>query len=91
MNQFTAELFRIHEPGGWYFVRIPDDEAPDFAGAWGRAPVTASVNGRTWSTSAWRDTRRGWLLPVPKKIRGSLIAGDTVRVTVDADHSRSPN
>jgi hypothetical protein len=89
VTHFTAEIFRIDEPGGWHFVRIPDDLAPDSAGAWGRAPVIASVDGRTWSTSAWRDSTRGWLLPVPKKIRGDLHEGDTVRVTVEVDHTRS--
>lgn len=80
---FRAVLFRIEEPGGWYFVEVPPEHAPDAAGPWGRSPVTATVDGREWATSAWHDSRRGWLLPVPKQIRGTLEAGDTVAVTIE--------
>ncbi len=88
MVLFRAELFRIDEPGGWWFVAVPDEHAPDAAGSWGRAPVIAQVNGRTWATSAWRDRRRGWLLPVPARIRAGLEEGDEVDVVVDPDPER---
>lgn len=88
MAGFKAELFRVGEPGGWYFVRIPDDHAPDEAGAWGRSPILATVEGQRWTTSAWRDTQRGWLLAVPKRIRGSLEEGDTVHVEIEPDPER---
>ena len=88
MTAFTADLFCIDEPGGWHFVRVPDEHAPDEAGAWGRSPVIATVNGTSWATSAWRDSKRGWLLAVPKRIRGSLEAGDTVTVEIEPDLER---
>jgi hypothetical protein len=88
VTTFSAELFRIDEPGGWYFISIPDEHAPDDAGAWGRSAVTAVVDGHEWATSAWRDTRRGWLLPVPKRIRGDREAGDVVQVRITPDHAR---
>jgi hypothetical protein len=88
MAGFRATLFHIDEPGGWYFVSIPVEHAPDDAGPWGRSPVVAAVDGRQWRTSAWRDTRRGWLLPVPRRIRGSLDAGDTVHVEIEPDRER---
>ena len=88
MAGFTAELFAIDEPGGWHFVKVPVEHAPDTAGAWGRSPVIATVNGHQWATSAWRDSSRGWLLPVPRKVRGSLEAGDTVHVEIEPDPER---
>jgi hypothetical protein len=50
--------------------------------------VTATVDGRTWSTSVWRDTRAGWLLAVPARIRGGKDDGDVVTVEVEVDGSR---
>jgi hypothetical protein len=88
LEAFSAELFRIDEPGGWHFVAIPDEFAPDQAGAWGRTPVFATVNGHRWATSAWRDSQRGWLLAVPKKVRGALVAGDQVSVSIEPDMDR---
>lgn len=88
MGRFRAELFRIDEPGGWWFVAVPAEHGPDAAGSWGRAPVIAEVNGRRWSTSAWRDSRRGWLLAVPARIRDGLQEGDDVEVSVEPDPTR---
>jgi hypothetical protein len=89
VTYFTAAIFRIDQPRGWHFVSIPDEHAPDDAGAWGRTPVIAIVNGHEWSTSAWRDNKRGWLLSIPKKVRGDLVAGDFVQVSVHTDHTRT--
>ncbi len=85
---FSAEVFRVDEPGGWYFVAVPDEHAPDAAGSWGRTPVIATVQGRTWATSAWRDSRRGWLLAIPKRIRVGFDEGDVVAVGIEPDPSR---
>ena len=49
---------------------------------WGRTPVTATVDGRAWDTSVWRDKKHGTLLAVPKKIRGEKGDGDTVEVAL---------
>jgi hypothetical protein len=85
---FGATLFRWDEPSGWTFVRVPDEHAPDFAGAFGRVPVTATVDGTTWATSVWRDTSHGWLLAVPKKVRRGKDDGDKVTVSVEVDPTR---
>jgi hypothetical protein len=77
---FTTTLFRYPGPGGWMFARVPDRHAPPATHAWGRTPVTASVDGRTWPTSVWRDKKHGTLLPVPKKTLGEKQAGDAVTV-----------
>jgi hypothetical protein len=50
-------------------------------------PVTATVGGRTWTTSVWRDRSAGWLLPVPARIRRGKDDGDVVTVDVEVDSS----
>jgi hypothetical protein len=45
--------------------------------------VTATVDGHTWETGVWRDTKSGrTLLAVPKRVRGTKSDGDEVRVTL---------
>ena len=85
---FDATLVRRPGPGGWVFAPVPDEQAPETAGAFGRVPVTATVDGRTWATSVWRDRAAGWLLPVPARIRGGKDDGDAVVVEVAVDHGR---
>ncbi|MEQ1568668.1 MAG: DUF1905 domain-containing protein [Myxococcota bacterium] len=82
MGSFTAVMFRIEGPGGWTFVEVPAGFAPVVVGPWGRTPVTASVDGKTWATSVWRERSGRVLLPVPKRIRGGKEAGDEVEVLV---------
>ncbi|MCU0635677.1 MAG: DUF1905 domain-containing protein [Gemmatimonadaceae bacterium] len=81
--RFRATLWRSPGKGGWHFVDVPPRCAPSRHGAWGRAPVTATVNGSTWKTSAWRGENRRVLLPLPKRIRGALEEGDRVWVTLE--------
>ena len=85
---FDATLVRWPGPGSWVFARVPDEHAPETAGPFGRVPVTATVDGRTWATSVWRDREAGWLLPVPARIRGGKDDGDVVLVEVSVDHGR---
>ena len=42
----------------------------------------ATVDGKTWATSVWRDRKHGTLLPVPKRLLGGKGDGDFVRVTL---------
>jgi hypothetical protein len=83
---FDATLVRWPGAASWVFAPVPDEHAPDTAGPFGRVPVTATVDGRTWITSVWRDRRAGWLLPVPARIRRGKDDGDvvTARIVVDA-------
>jgi hypothetical protein len=85
---FTATLVRWPGAGGWVFAPVPEKWAPEAAGPFGRVPVTATVDGRSWSTSVWRDRRAGWLLPVPARVRGDKDDGDAVTVTVEVDTGR---
>jgi hypothetical protein len=85
---FPATLVRWSGAGGWVFAPVPAPYAPDAPGPFGRVPVTATVDGRTWSTSVWRDRRAGWLLPVPARIRGGKDDGDQVTITIEVDPTR---
>ncbi|WP_154938164.1 DUF1905 domain-containing protein [Micromonospora palomenae] len=85
---FRATLVRWPGAGGWVFAPVPDAHAPGAAGPFGRVPVTATVDGRTWSTSVWRDRAAGWLLAVPARIRAGKDDGDVVTVAVEVDHAR---
>lgn len=78
--EFTARLFRIPGKGGWTFAPVPERYAPPVTHGWGRTPVTATVDGRTWTTSVWRGKDGKTLLAVPARVRGGKEHGDTVRV-----------
>jgi len=80
---FEAKLFKVPGAGGWTFARIPEKHAVPATHPWGRTPVFATVDGKRWSTSVWRDRKLGTLLPVPAKIRGAKQDGDTVAVTLE--------
>lgn len=85
---FDATLVRWPGQAAWVFAPVPPEHAPDTAGAFGRVPVTATVDGRTWSTSVWRDRQAGWLLPVPARLRRGKGDGDVVTVEVEVDPTR---
>jgi hypothetical protein len=83
---FDATLFRSGGKGGWTFAPVPPEHAPEVTHGWGRTPVVASVDGREWRTSVWREKSGRTLLPVPKAVRGAKGGGDTVRVTIVVRH-----
>jgi hypothetical protein len=81
---FIAELFKYPGPAGWYFAPVPDEYTPPVTHAWGRSPVRATVDGHTWQTSVWRDTKtKRTLLAVPKRVRGTKDHGDSVHVRLE--------
>ena len=83
-GRFIATLFRHPGPGGWHFAPVPDRFAPPFTHGWGRTPVRATVDGQSWDTSVWKDTKSGrTLLAVPKKIRGAKGDGDAVTIELE--------
>lgn len=82
-RSFRAKLFRYRGPGGWHFAPVPKAYAPPVTHGWGRTPVRATVDGHTWDTSVWWDTKSGkTLLAVPKKVRGGKGDGDIVHVSL---------
>lgn len=85
---FTSRLFRYPGAGGWTFAPVPFEHAPPPTAPWGRVPVIATVDGRTWATSVWHDKERGPLLAVPAKIRAGKEDGDEVEVELRPDPDR---
>lgn len=77
---FTATLFRVAGQGGWVFAPVPKAHAPTVTEGWGRTPVRATVDGKSWDTSVWREKSGRTLLAVPKKVRGDKDHDDTVDV-----------
>ena len=83
-GEFTSELFTYPGKGGWTFAPVPEKFAPPTTHAWGRTPVRATVDGHTWKTSVWRDSKHGrTLLAIPKHVRGTKRHGDKVRVRLE--------
>jgi hypothetical protein len=81
--RFRSTLFRVPGEGGWVFTVVPTDHAPDVTVGWGRTPVRATVDGRVWNTSVWREKSGRTLLAVPKKIRGAKDHDDAVDVALE--------
>jgi len=86
--KFTSKLFRMEGKGAWTLLVIPPDLAPPVTGSWGMTPVIASVDGREWPTTVWKDKTQRSLLPVPKKIRRQKGDGDSVEVELRMDRDR---
>lgn len=78
--EFRSKLFRYPGKGGWHFAPVPTRFAPPVTHSWGRSPVDATVDGRTWKTSVWRGKDGRTLLAVPKGVRCGKGDGDFVRV-----------
>jgi hypothetical protein len=83
LAEFTGTLFRSPGPSGWVFVMVPPHHAPGATLGWGRTPVRATVDGRSWETSVWREKSGRTLLAVPKKIRAGKDHDDSVRVRIE--------
>lgn len=84
VGPFTTTLFRWQGKAAWTFAVIPRRLAPPPTRPWGRTPVTATVDGVTWRTSIWRDSKSNRsLLAVPKARRGAKGDGDSVRVSYE--------
>lgn len=86
--QFRAQLWRYPGPGGWIFVTLPADAGLPVTGAFGRTPVRATVDGKTWATSVWRTASGDVLLAVPKKVRAGKEPPAEVEVRVVFDVTR---
>ena len=83
--EFTATLFRVPGKGGWTFAPVPERHAPSAKRAWGRIPVTATIDGHRWRTSVWREKSGRTLLAVPRHVRGQKSDGDRVKVRLEFD------
>lgn len=93
MFRFDAELWMAEGPGSWHFVTVPGDVSDDIAArGLGRRPgfgsvrVRAGVDGTTWETSVFPDSKRGaYVLPVKQAVRrhAAVEAGDRITVALE--------
>ena len=81
-GEFTARLWKYPGKGGWHFADVPEKYAPPVTHGWGRTPVQATVDGRSWETSVWRAKGGRTVLAIPKWVRGDKGDGDKVRVRI---------
>lgn len=84
--EFSSTLFRTEGKGGWTFAPVPEHLAPPVTEGWGRTPVEATVDGRAWKTSVWRERSGRVLLPVPRAVRRGKGDGDEVQVRLAYGH-----
>jgi hypothetical protein len=81
--EFVATLFRVSGKGGWVFAPVPEEHAPKAPAAWGRTPVSATVDGSSWETSVWREKSGRTLLAVPRRVRGDKDHDDEIVVRLE--------
>ena len=81
--EFKSTLHRIPGKGGWVFAPVPEEHAPTISLGWGRTPVRATVEGKSWDTSVWREKAGRTVLAVPKDVRGDFDHADTVSVRLE--------
>lgn len=85
VGEFTSELWRVPGKSGFVFANVPDEHAPAVTLGWGRTPVLATVDGKSWKTSVWREKSGRTLLAVPRRIRGEKDHADAVVVRLEYD------
>jgi hypothetical protein len=89
---FAATVWKHAGPSSWYFVTVPQGlsrlvrETNKLSeSGWGRLHVVAVINGHTWSTAMWFDTKhRSYLLPIKADVRRKtrIDAGSKVVVNI---------
>jgi hypothetical protein len=86
--QFSGPLWYWRGPPPFYFVTVPEAHCELISSAsgavsygWGMIPVTATVNGTTWSTSLWPKDG-AYIVPVKAAVRAAehLVLDEDVQV-----------
>lgn len=75
--EFEADLWKAGGTSGWHFVSMPIPLSKEIREnfqneeeGWGRLPVQATIDGLTWDTAIWFDTKNNrYLLPIKSEIR----------------------
>jgi Domain of unknown function (DUF1905) len=91
--QFSAPLWRYPGADGWHFVSVPPEMSDRIAEStrgmrrgFGSVRVDVTVEGTTWRTSIFPDSKAGtYLLPIKKAVRVAerLDVGDEVWMQVE--------
>jgi len=92
---FPADIWIYDGKGAWHFVTLPKPisaQIKSLSGgrktSQGMIPVTATIGNTRWTTSIFRDTKRGaYLLALKASVRAKekLRAGDKIEVALLID------
>ena len=91
--QFSGEVWEWRGPAPYHFVTVPGAESAALQSTagrvsygWGMIPVTARINGTTWTTSLWPKDG-GYVVPLKVAVRRAedVDVGDTVTVRLSVD------
>jgi hypothetical protein len=86
-KQYTFKTTLI-QPQDWVFAPLPADIIIEAVHPFGRTPVKATIDNKSWDTSIWTEKDGKSMIAVPKKIRGNLSKGDEVEITFLFDYER---
>jgi len=82
---FKTSLVKLQS---WIIAPLPKNIKIQAVHAFGRTPVLATMNEKTWKTSLWTEKSGETMIAVPKKVRGFLGEGDVVEITFEFDYDR---
>jgi len=82
---FTAILQKLES---WIVAPLPSTYEIEAVHPFGRTPVIATLGDKSWKTSLWTDKEGTTMLPLPKRIRGTLGEGDEVTLSFVYDMER---
>ena len=72
----------------WYIAALPSTIDIEAVHCFGRTPVIATVNNKTWNTSIWTQKDGITMIEIPKKVRGNLIEDDEIEIYFEFDYDR---
>ena len=84
-HTFTTILQKLQS---WTIARLPKKFVIEAVHPFGRTPVVATLNGKSWTTSLWTEKSGETMIAVPKKVRGKFEAGDEVEISFVFDYDR---
>lgn len=90
---FSTKVWRYEGPGSWHFITVPIDISKDIQEitlgqprkGFGSVRVIVELEGDSWNTSIFPDTKRNsYILPLKKAIRTKhgLEDGATANLTI---------
>jgi len=82
---FKSTLIKLQS---WFIAALPKSIKIEGVHAFGRTPIIATVNNKTWKTSIWTQKDGTTMIAVPKKVRGLLHEGDEVVIKFEFDYDR---
>lgn len=82
---FKSTLIKLQS---WYIAPLPNNIDIEAVHCFGRTPVIAKVNNKTWNTSIWTQKDGITMIAIPKKVRDKLIEGEEIEIHFEFDYDR---